>query len=471
MGKIIISWRNEGQMKPKSKNQQITVGFIALGCPKNIVDSEVMLAHLGQAGFILTHSIDDADVVIVNTCGFIEPAKQEALEELTAVCALKDAGKVKCVIAAGCLPQRLGDKLGEILPKLDAVVGLEHRDRIVQIVQQCIQKKHLIDSGGLKAPIAALEPFHTIFQDTGRLLLSPPHWAYVRISEGCNRRCAFCTIPAIRGKFRSKPIQWIIREAEELAANGAVELILIAQDTVRYGRDLEPPTDLIELLRRLNELEGISWIRLMYLYPSGIDDALLDAIVDCDKVVHYLDIPIQHINNKILKLMRRADSKEKNIALIEKVRSKIPDAVLRTTCIVGYPGETEREFEELIEFIRWAQFDALGCFPFYPEQGTPAAEADGQVPEEVKRQRVDQLMLTQQEIVFQKMDNWKGRQLEVLVDQKDSQGAIGRYYGQAPHIDGHCWITPVSGRSFRAGQFVSAQVIGRRGYDFVVKPI
>lgn len=458
-------------MKSKDKNQQITVGFIALGCPKNIVDSEVMLAHLGQAGFILTHSVEDADVVIVNTCGFIEPAKQEALEELKAVCALKDAGKVKCVIAAGCLSQRLEDKLGEILPQLDAVVGLEHRDRIAQIVQQCVQKRYLSGTGDLMAPITAVNPFNTIFQDSGRLLLSPPHWAYVRISEGCNRRCAFCTIPVIRGKFRSKPIQWVIQEAEELVSNGAVELILIAQDTVRYGRDLKPQTDLIELLRRLNEMEGICWIRLMYLYPASIDDALLDAIVACDKVVHYLDIPIQHINNRILHLMRRSDSKEKNIALIEKVRSKIPDAVLRTTCIVGYPGETDREFEELIEFIQWAQFDALGCFPFYPEEGTPAAQAEGQVPEEVKRQRVEQLMLTQQDIVFQKMDRLKGRRLEVLVDQKNSQSAIGRYYGQAPHIDGHCWITPVSARSFQVGQVISAQVVGRSGYDFVVKPI
>lgn len=449
-------------MSKKNHLQTPTVGFVALGCPKNIVDSEVMLAQIGQAGFILSGDADCADVVVINTCGFIAPAKAEAIEAIRQAVRQKKKGRVRKVIVAGCLSERMGAALHEEVKGIDAIVGLGQRDTIAEVVAACLNVNQ-----PERASHTEKQP-PAISDDRGRLLLSPAHWAYLRISEGCDRKCSFCTIPSIRGQFRSKPMEMVVDEARELVENGAVELSLIAQDSNYYGRDLKIENGLVKLISELENLDSLRWIRLMYLYPSGVNDALLGAMAKSQKVVHYADLPIQHISNRILKCMRRADTQEKNVHLIERLRSMMPDAVLRTTFIVGYPGETDAEFEELLEFVRWAKFDALGCFPFFAEPGTPAAGLDGQLPDEVKHERVDRLMRTQQELAFAKMDAQMGRELTVLVDEVSGRDVIGRYYGQAPHIDSLC---RVHGGRPTPGQFVKTQITGRDGYDFEVKMI
>ena len=352
----------------------------------------------------------------------------------------------------------MGETLRQEVKGIDAIVGLDQRDSIAQVVAMCLEGRSLRKE---PAPL-------TIHDDRGRLLITPAHWAYLRISEGCDRKCSFCTIPSIRGRFRSKPLDIVTDEARELVDNGAVELSLIAQDSNYFGRDLKLENGLVTLIAELEKLDALRWIRLMYLYPSGIDDALLEAMAQSKKVVHYADIPVQHINNRILKCMRRADTKEKNLHLIERLRTQMPDVVLRTTMIVGYPGETDAEFEELLEFVRWAKFDALGCFPFFAEPGTPAAELPDQLPDDIKHQRADRLMQVQQEILFAKMDAWQDNEITVLVDENQTDGAIGRHYGQAPHIDTVCHIENCDDPP---GTFIQTRVTGRDGYDFIVQKI
>lgn len=439
------------------------MAFIALGCPKNMVDSEVMLAQIGQAGFVLSSDPDASDVVVINTCGFIEPAKQEALEAIRQAVRQKKKGRIRKVIAAGCLSERMGQALAEEIKGIDAVIGLSQRDQIASIIQNCL------DSSGRPAAKLYIEPSgSSIHDDRGRLLTTPGHWAYLRISEGCSRKCSFCTIPAIRGKFRSKPMEMVLDEAGELVSSGVVELSIIAQDSCFYGRDIGLKDGLIQLIGKLEAIDSLQWLRLMYLYPAAVDDALINAIANSRKVVRYIDMPIQHISNPILSSMRRADTKEHTIELVQKLRKAMPDIVLRTTVIVGYPGETDAQFEELLDFIRWAEFDALGCFPFYPETGTPAAEMPGQLPDAVKQQRLDKLMQTQQELIFKKMDAQLGCKLTILVDEVFDKEAVGRYYGQAPHIDSFCKIPNAA---VEPGQFIQARIIGRDGYDFIVRPI
>lgn len=445
-------------MKKNTHNRPVSVGFVALGCPKNIVDSEVMLAQIGQAGFVLSGDPDRADVVVINTCGFIAPAKAEAIEAIRQAVRQKKRGHIRKIVVAGCLSQRMGEALRNEVKGIDAIVGLDRRDSIAEIVTACLDGRS--PDHNTPPPI--------IHDDRGRLLITPAHWAYLRISEGCDRTCSFCTIPSIRGRFRSKPMEMVVNEARELAENGAVELSLIAQDSNYYGRDLKLENGLVKLISELEKVEPLRWIRLMYLYPSGIDEPLLEAMAKSKKVVHYADIPVQHINNRILKCMRRADTKEKNLHLIERLREQMPDVVLRTTLIVGYPGETEAEFEELLEFIHWAEFDAMGCFPFFAEPGTPAAELKDQLPDDIKHQRVDRLMQAQQKIVFKKMHGWLDKELTVLVDDNDSDRSAGRHYGQAPHIDSLCLIERSNDPP---GTFIQARVTGRDGYDLEVEKI
>jgi ribosomal protein S12 methylthiotransferase len=450
-------------MTKKHKRKPVSVGFVALGCPKNMVDSEAMLAQIGQDGFVLSGDPDAADVVVINTCGFIEPAKEEALDAIRQAVEQKKNGLVRKVVVTGCLSERMGEDLAREVKGIDAVVGLGQRDKIATIIRNCLSTKKYA-----KANIMVEHSEDGIHDDRGRLLITPGHWAYLRISEGCNRKCSFCTIPAIRGKFRSKPQAMVLSEAVELVDNGAVELSIIAQDSNFYGRDMGIQNGLIALLAELEKIEKLKWIRLMYLYPAGFDDALIEAIAQSKKVLPYVDIPIQHINNDILKSMRRTDTKEHTTDLIEKLRIAMPDVALRTTVIVGYPAETEERFSELLEFVKWAKFDALGCFPFYPEPGTAAAELADQLPEAVKQERVDALMQTQQELVFAKMDSQMDRELTVLVDDVFEGEGIGRYYGQAPHIDSICKIQNCQAA---VGDFIRAKITGRDDYDFVVEPI
>jgi len=441
------------------KNDNITVGFISLGCPKNTVDSERMLAEIAQAHFLIASEPDDCDVLIINTCGFIEPAKQEAFDIIRQAVKWKSSNKIKKLIVAGCLAQRMGHDMLEEFPKIDAIVGLGQRDDIVSIIQDAFKDK--------SSHCYLAHHDRSISDDRIRLLTTSSHWAYLRISEGCDHSCSFCTIPAIRGRFRSKPSNLILAEARELADAGVVELNLIAQDTASYGRDLKIKDGLAILLGDLQRIDSLQWLRLMYLYPVGITDRLIDTIAQSEKIVNYLDIPIQHINDHILKDMKRPDSKKLMCALIEKLRAKIPDIVLRTTLIVGFPGETDKQFEELLDFIKWARFDALGCFKYYAESGTPAADMPNQVPENIKTQRVEQLMLTQQQIAFEKNKKKIGTELIVLVDSFEPDGtAHCRYYGQAPEIDSICILKRCTAQP---ASFIKAKVTETKDYDLIVR--
>jgi ribosomal protein S12 methylthiotransferase len=457
---------------PSKKRENVTVGFVALGCPKNMVDSERMLAQVAEAGFLITTEPARADVVIINTCGFIRPAEQESLEAVEQALANKKKGRVQRVIVAGCLSQRLGEQLLERANGVDAVVDLEHRDAIAQIVQNALAADTARVYHG---PVPC-----TVVDDRVRLRIGPAHSAYLRISEGCSHRCSFCTIPAIRGPFRSKPQFLVLAEARELVESGAVELNLIGQDTTLYGRDLQVKDGLAALLEEMDGLAGLSWIRLLYAYPTGITDRLIETMAHSGKTVHYLDIPMQHASDRILKAMRRPDTKEDLRRLVERLRTAMSDIILRTTLIVGFPGETQGEFEELVEFIQWARFDALGAFTYFPEAGTPAAQFPDQVPADVKQARLDELMLAQQEIAFAKNEERIGRRLTCLVEeggrtaegrrQRRRQPALGRgrFYGQAPDIDSLCLIRRCTAAP---GRFVEAKVVGTQDYDLVVEQI
>ena len=460
---------------PRKKHKTVTVGFVALGCPKNVVDSERMLAQIAEAGFWIAAEPEQADVVIINTCGFIAPAEIESLAAVEQAVANKKKGRVKKVIVAGCLSQRLGKQLLERAAGVDAVVGLEHRDAIVQVI---------------RSTLAAVEPlvFHgptpaAMMDDRVRLRIGPVHSAYLRISEGCSHRCSFCTIPAIRGPFRSKPFSLVLDEARELAGSGAVELNLIGQDTTQYGRDLTLPDGLAALLEKMEEIPGLSWLRLLYAYPTGITDRLIETIARSEKIVHYLDIPLQHANNEILRAMRRPDTKEDLCRLLDRLRTAMSDIVLRTTLIVGFPGETQAQFDELVAFVRWARFEALGVFTYFPEAGTPAAAFPDQVPDEVKQARRDELMLAQQEIAFAQNEQRIGRRLKCLVDvgrasppaQRGRAGTHdlpeegrGRFYGQAPDVDSLCLIEKCAAAP---GRFVEVEVTGTQDYDLIVEQI
>jgi ribosomal protein S12 methylthiotransferase len=448
-------------MDTKKNTKWTTVGFIALGCPKNMVDSERMLALIAQAGFVIAQDTDNADVVVINTCGFIAPAKAEALDAINNAIKQKQKGKVQKVIVAGCLAQRLGKDLFKEADGIDAILGLESRDNIVDIIKSTFTSDK---------PVSAVTTTLKIpYDDRTRLRITPPHWAYLRISEGCNKKCSFCTIPSIRGKSRSKPKQLILAEAKELVASGAVELNIIAQDITAYGHDLNIANALPKLLTDLAKIPRLRWIRLLYLYPTGITEPLIETVADSDKILPYFDVPLQHINPQILKAMRRPHSKDKICRLIETLRAKIPDCVLRTTFIVGFPGETDARFNELLEFVKWARFDNLGCFPFYPEQGTPAAGLPHQVPERVKKHRLEKLMLAQQKIVFDKNKSRIGSRLTCLVDSIDkNHAAKARFFGQAPEIDPLCIIRDCYASP---GSFINAKVTGSINYDLLCKKI
>ena len=444
----------------RRKQRNVTVGFVALGCPKNTVDSERMLAQIAEAGLFIAAEPSEADVVIINTCGFIEPAKVESLEAIAQAAANKRRGNVQKVIVAGCLSQRLGRRLLDEVEGIDAVVSLEQRDHIVEIVRRTLAARRPCVYEGPSS--------NTIADDRTRLRIGPAHSAYLRISEGCDHRCSFCTIPAIRGPFRSKAKDWVLEEARELVSSGAVELNLIGQDTTRYGRDLKMKNGLAALLEELERIPELVWLRLLYAYPTGLTDDIIGAIAQSDKVVPYLDIPIQHASDRILRAMRRRDTADTLRRLIERLRSAMPDLVLRTTLIVGFPGETEQEFTELAEFVEWARFDALGAFTFFPEVGTPAAELPDPVPDEVKQARLETLMLAQQGIAFAKNEARIGDRLTCLLDTVDDGVGQGRFYGQALDIDSLCVVKGCSGAP---GRFVDVKVIGTRDYDLVTEQV
>ena len=442
-------------------NKQKNVGMISLGCPKNQVDAELMLDKLARAGFAISGDIEGCDAVIVNTCGFIEAAKVEAIENILDMAEYKKSGDIQKLIVTGCLSERYQYDIRKEMPEVDAVVGIGENANIVQIVDEVL-------GGDLVEAFADKE---LLPLTGGRILTTPDYWAYLKIGDGCSNNCAFCAIPEIRGKFRSRSIEDIVDEAKTLAAQGVKEVVLISQDTSLYGRDLYKENKLPELLTAISEVGGIEWIRFLYCYPERIGDELLDVMATNPKVCHYLDIPLQHADKSVLRGMHRPGDRETFENLIKKIREKVPDMVIRTTVMTGFPGETDEQFEELAEFVKAMKFDNLGCFAFSPEEGTVAAEREDQIDEEVKVHRQDLIMQLQHDIVLENNKKFLGKTLKVLVDGYNSYDDtyVGRFYGQVPDIDGTVLFT--SPRELMPGEFVDVTVLGFDEYDLTGKAL
>lgn len=440
---------------------QKTIGMISLGCPKNQVDAELMLDKLARAGFAISGDIEGCDAVIVNTCGFIEAAKVEAIENILDMAEYKKSGDIQKLIVTGCLSERYQYDIRKEMPEVDAVVGIGENANIVQIVDEVL-------GGDLVEAFADKE---LLPLTGGRILTTPDYWAYLKIGDGCSNNCAFCAIPEIRGKFRSRTIEDIVDEAKTLAAQGVKEVVLISQDTSLYGRDLYKENKLPELLTAISEVGGIEWIRFLYCYPERIGDELLDVMAANPKVCHYLDIPLQHADKSVLRGMHRPGDRETFENLIKKIRKKVPDMVIRTTVMTGFPGETDEQFEELAEFVKAMKFDNLGCFAFSPEEGTVAAEREDQIDEEVKVHRQDLIMQLQHDIVLENNKKFLGKTLKVLVDGYNSYDDtyVGRFYGQVPDIDGTVLFT--SPRELTPGEFVDVTVLGFDEYDLTGKAL
>lgn len=440
---------------------QKTIGMISLGCPKNQVDAELMLDKLARAGFAISGDIEGCDAVIVNTCGFIEAAKVEAIENILDMAEYKKSGDIQKLIVTGCLSERYQYDIRKEMPEVDAVVGIGENANIVQIVDEVL-------GGDLVEAFADKE---LLPLTGGRILTTPDYWAYLKIGDGCSNNCAFCAIPEIRGKFRSRSIEDIVDEAKTLASQGVREVVLISQDTSLYGRDLYKENKLPELLTAISEVGGIEWIRFLYCYPERIGDELLDVMAANPKVCHYLDIPLQHADKSVLRGMHRPGDRETFENLIKKIREKVPDMVIRTTVMTGFPGETDEQFEELAEFVKAMKFDNLGCFAFSPEEGTVAAEREDQIDEEVKVHRQDLIMQLQHDIVLENNKKFLGKTLKVLVDGYNSYDDtyVGRFYGQVPDIDGTVLFT--SPRELMPGEFVDVTVLGFDEYDLTGKAL
>jgi ribosomal protein S12 methylthiotransferase len=451
-------------MMIENKERLRTFAFVSLGCPKNLVDSERMLGKLAQDGYALVPDADGADVVVVNTCGFIEPARQESLAAIREVLSLKKDGRVGAVVVAGCLAERRGEELLQEVPEVDHVVGVFGREMISEVVGRVLKNRQEQRTLFRPAPVKAQD-------DTARLRITPRHYAYLKISEGCDRLCTFCAIPSMRGKHVTKPIEEVLREARELADDGVRELIVVAQDTTYYGLDLYGRVRLAELLRELDGVEGLEWIRVLYAYPIHFTQELIDTLAGAKKIVPYLDLPLQHINDRILKRMQRRVRRADIESLLAKLRRAMPGLVLRTTFIAGFPGETEAEHEELVDFVRKARFERVGVFPYSLEPGTPAARLEDQLPDEVKASRRDRLMEVQQAVALAWSAAQVGRQMEVLIDGPDPEipgQHLGRTHADAPDID--CTIR-VKGKGLRAGDLVRVKVTAADGYDLAGRAV
>lgn len=431
------------------------VGMISLGCPKNQVDGEVLLAKLADAGFKIVNTIEDSDIMIVNTCGFIEAAKTEAIETILEVAEYKKAGIISAIVVTGCLAERYKDDVLSELPEVDAVVGIGANSDIVKVCQ-----KALCGISTANFPNKCYLPLNE-----KRMLSTPPHWAYLKIAEGCDNRCAFCAIPGIRGKFRSRPIDEVIDEAKTLAAKGIKEVILIAQDTTKYGQDIYGEYKLAALLKELVKIDGIEWIRLYYCYPQRITDELIEVIRDNEKICSYIDVPLQHSDATVLRNMRRVGTGEDYKALIAKMRKEIPNLALRTTLMVGFPGETDEQFENLCAFIKDVKFDRMGCFAFSPEEDTPAYDMDNQLDDDVKNHRQEILMDLQYGISESLNKSRVGKTYKVIVDSVKDNVCVGRSYMDSPEID--TGITFSSTPDIKIGDFVNVKITDVDGYDLV----
>ena len=432
--------------------------FISLGCDKNLVDSEFMIGMLANEGIELTDDENEADIIIVNSCCFIGDAKEESINTILEMAQYKNTGKCRSLIVTGCLAQRYSDEIFKEIPEVDAILGTNSYDSIVEAVKQTLEKKTYKN-------LHTLEGLPTI--KTKRLITTGGHYAYLKIAEGCNKNCTYCVIPSVRGRYRSVPMEDLIEQAESLVRSGVKELILVAQETTLYGVDLYGKKMLHELLRRLCRIDGLRWIRIMYCYPEEIYDELIQVMKEEPKICHYLDIPIQHASDNILKRMNRKTNRAELTERIAKLRQEIPDIALRTSLIAGYPGETEEDHEELMEFIDEIEFTRLGVFTYSPENGTKAAEMDDQIPDEVKEERRDRLMELQQEISSDLSQEQIGKVLTVMIEGKvaDENAYVGRTYMDAPNVDGYIFVN--TDEELMSGDFCRVKVTGALEYDLI----
>lgn len=457
------------------------IGFVSLGCPKNLVDGEVMLGMARAAGHEITADANDADVIVVNTCAFIDNAKEESVDAILEMAQLKRDGKAKKLIVTGCLAERYREQLKSEIPEIDACLGTGDVPEIVNAINGTASPMKLFKSRaelGLANPTDQTNPTnhpgsgitYLYGAETPRVLTTPSHYAYVKIAEGCDYTCAFCIIPTLRGEYRSRTEESIVREAEQLAAQGVRELLLISQDSSFFGLDVKKKGALASLLRRLNAVEGITWIRMLYLYPTTITDDVLEAMAECEKVCNYVDLPLQHASADVLRRMRRPGNREGYDTLLARIRTKVPNVTLRTTFIVGFPGETESDFEELCAFVRETHFDHVGVFTYSHEEGTRAFEMEDDVPAAIKSQRRDTLMALQKSIVVRHQKTRKGETIRVMVDGPSPEMPLvlqGRLEGQAPDIDPLVYLSECDPDEVRPGQIVSAMVTGAQDYDLV----
>ena len=462
-----LAWKNDGKGK---EGREIASGislfsvepmkilFISLGCDKNLVDTEMMLGMLAQRGHSFTDDEAEAEAVVVNTCCFIGDAKEESVNTLLQMAELKKEGKIRVLIAAGCLAQRYREEILQEVPEVDEILGTMAIDSVADAIDEVLagqRKNHITEAD---API---------IYGKKRSVTTGGHYAYLKIAEGCDKRCTYCIIPKVRGSYRSVPMEALVKEAEELAEGGVRELILVAQETTVYGKDLYGKKALPELLEKLCRIPGLYWIRLLYCYPEEITPELIDCIKREPKICHYLDMPIQHASDRILKKMGRRTNQEELRERIAQIREAVPDICLRTTLISGFPGETQEDFEELYNFVDEMEFDRLGVFPYSQEEGTPAAEMPDQVPQEIKEARRDELMELQQEIAFEKAESMKGRTILAMIEGKveDENAYVARTYMDAPGVDGLLFIN--TSRQLLTGDFVRARVTGSYEYDLI----
>ena len=432
--------------------------FISLGCDKNLVDTEVMLGMLASRGYEMTNDEQEADIIVINTCCFIHDAKEESIQNILEMAEYKKNGSAKALIVTGCMAERYRQEILDEIPEVDEVLGTTAYDRILDAVDAALAGQHEVMTADLNAlPLP----------ETKRLVTTGGHFAYLKIAEGCDKHCTYCIIPKIRGNFRSVPMERLLKEAQDLAEQGVKELILVAQETTLYGKDLYGEKSLPKLLRELCKISGIRWIRILYCYPEEITDELIQVMKEESKICHYLDLPIQHANDTILKRMGRRTSKQELIDIVQKLRKEIPDICLRTTLITGFPGETQEQHEEVMEFIDTLEFDRLGAFTYSPEEDTPAATFEDQIDEEVKEDRQADIMELQQEIAFNKAEDMIGREVLVMIEGKvaDENAYVGRTYRDAPNVDGLIFIN--TDVELISGDFAKVKVTGALDYDLI----
>ena len=432
--------------------------FISLGCDKNLVDTEVMLGMLASRGYEMTNDEQEADIIVINTCCFIHDAKEESIQNILEMAEYKKNGSAKALIVTGCMAERYRQEILDEIPEVDEVLGTTAYDRILDAVDAALAGQHEVMTADLDAlPLP----------ETKRLVTTGGHFAYLKIAEGCDKHCTYCIIPKIRGNFRRVPMERLLKEAQDLAEQGVKELILVAQETTLYGKDLYGEKSLPKLLRELCKISGIRWIRILYCYPEEITDELIQVMKEEPKICHYLDLPIQHANDTILKRMGRRTSKQELIDIVQKLRKEIPDICLRTTLITGFPGETQEQHEEVMEFIDTLEFDRLGAFTYSPEEDTPAATFEDQIDEEVKEDRQADIMELQQEIAFDKAEDMIGREVLVMIEGKvaDENAYVGRTYRDAPNVDGLIFIN--TDVELISGDFAKVKVTGALDYDLI----